>query len=118
MAPHASRDGSRIVRCALGATLMIMILVVGGLVIWAHREGWSSVRRGIDAASSWLALWRITLAAVLIGGWPLWVRRLAVRYRWREAHRQRVLRLRWPTAAWLLLIELVLVQHVLGGIAA
>lgn len=114
---RATRAKQRLLWWSIGGTLISVIVIATGLLIWAHKQEWASIRRNIDVATPWLTLWRVMFVLLLIGGWPLWVQRLARRYRWDEGHIQRVRRLRWPVAGWLLLIELVVGQHIFGRIS-
>lgn len=112
MTPHR-RPGSnqRLWRWSLGMTLLFVVFIAAGILFWMHKEAWESLRRGVDMAAPLFALWRLLLFAILIGGWPLWTRRLAARYRWDTAHVDYVRRLRWSVAAGLILIELLMNPH-------
>jgi hypothetical protein len=73
---------------------------------------------GLEAVDAWLGalapwfLWvRLGLLSATIGFWPQGIRWLARRYRWPEARKAFMLGLRWRVAAWLAVIELILVQN-------
>lgn len=85
------------------------------VAIWVYFAGIESMQRGLTAARPYLALWRLLLFGVLIGGWRFWIDWLA---RWAgldKRRKQEVLALRWRTAAWLLVIETILVQGVVSA---
>ena len=90
------------------------ILLLGQL-LWMTRELAPVFAHGLDQARPWLFLWRAAVFGMLIGLWPLWVDRLGQHYAWSPAHRAFVLAQRWRVAAWLIVLELVLVQGMLVG---
>ena len=100
-------------KTGLWAMLLVAGLMLAGYVLCStcalvpvFAQGWSELQFG-------LGLWRAALFLILIGFWPWWVERLA-RYRdWSPAHRVFVFAQRWRVAAWLVVLELVLVQNVL-----
>lgn len=94
-----------------GIGLLASVLLV---TVWTWQAGSDAVRQGLQAAKPWLLAWRLLLFAVLIGGWPYWVGCLARRGRLDERLYRHALSQRWRVAAWLLVIEILLVQ----GIAA
>ncbi|MGH9837380.1 MAG: hypothetical protein ACREEM_01190 [Blastocatellia bacterium] len=53
--------------------------------------------------------------AILIGGWRYWIDRLAKWAGLDERRRREILARRWRVAAWLLVIEALLVQGVAGA---
>src|SRR3569833_2455240 len=92
-------------------TLLVGVCIAAGILFWMHKAAWESLRRGVDMAAPLFALWRLLLFAILIGGWPLWTRRVAARFRWDTAHVDLVRCLRWSVAAGLILIELLVNPH-------
>jgi hypothetical protein len=105
-----STRGSKAFRCIVSAFVVLSVFVAAGVVLWTMQTGHSSVERSIEAAQLYLALWRVFLFLVLIGAWRHWVELMAgwtgmsddrVRY----ARSQR-----WRVAAWLTLIELILID--------
>lgn len=108
------RRGWAPVRWTFGLLVLIGVLAGLGLAVWHARTPAAAIAAQLEAAHPWLALWRALLFTLLIGGWPRWVEFLSARYRWTAAHRDRVAAQRWRVAAWLLVIELLLVQGVLG----
>lgn len=92
---------------ALAAALIV--------AIWVYIAGIESMQQGLTVARPYLALWRLFMFGILIGGWHYWIEWLA-RWAGLDAHRkQAVLGLRWRTAAWLLVIEAILVQGVVSA---
>lgn len=88
-------------------------LVAAGVVLWTVQSGHSSVERSIEATKPYLALWRVFLFLVLIGGWNHWVKPIAGWSRMNDDWIQYARSQRWRFAAWLILIELILVQGLL-----
>lgn len=91
------------------------VLVAALMVaIWVWLAGVDAMQYGLAAAKPYFAAWRLFLFTILIGGWRHWIDWLA---RWAELdarRKQDVLAQRWRTAAWLLMIEALLVQGVAG----
>ncbi len=108
------RPGRTLARWTLGLFALLGVLAGLGLAAWHIRSPATVIAAQLEAAPPWLALWRALLFTLLIGGWPRWVEWLSVRYRWSAAHRDRVAAQRWRVAVWLLVIELLVVQGVLG----
>jgi hypothetical protein len=88
-------------------------LLLFGQMLWVTRELAPAFARGLDQAQPWLALWRAAVFLLLIGGWPWWVEWWVRHGAWLSAQQAFVLAQRWRVAAWLLVIELILVQRVL-----
>lgn len=86
-------------------------LAVAGTFAWHHFQDAQAVAAGLERARPWLAAWRAVLFIALIGWWPRLIDGLAGRYGWSEPHRQYVAAQRWRVAAWLIVIELLLVQN-------
>ena len=101
-------------RFGLWAMGIVAVLGLAGVGLWSTRTLAPAFAHGWDGLQVGLALWRVGLFLILIGFWPLWVERLARYLDWSPAHRTFVLAQRWRVAAWLILLELVLVQNVLG----
>jgi hypothetical protein len=102
--------GSKAFRSIVYAFVMLSVFVAAGVVLWTSQTGNSSVNRSIEAAQPYLALWRVFLFLVLIGAWRHWVELLG---RWAGMNDDRIRYARsqrWRVAAWLILIELILIQ--------
>lgn len=101
-------------RVLLLASLILIGLAIVGTVAWHYVTDAHAVANGIDVARSWLAAWRAGLFLTLIVLWGHLTDWLAGVYRWSEARRRFVSAQRWRVAAWLVVIELVLVQNLVG----
>lgn len=85
-----------------------------GLLLWSQSEPPSEISRKLASLRPWLFVWRLLLLVALIGFWPAFCRCVA---RWRnlaEPELNRLLAARWTVAAWLLALELLLGQNVVG----
>jgi len=81
---------------------------------WQYFNDAQAIAAGIERARPWLAAWRTAMFVALIGLWPRLINALADRYGWNDAQRQHVCTQRWRVATWLIVIELVLVQNLIG----
>lgn len=95
----------------VGITMAVIGLLLLGPRLWTTRALTPTFASKVDQVQPWLAWWRTVLFLLLIGGWPGWVNRLARYQHWSIADRAFVLAQRWRVAAWLIVIELVLVQR-------
>ena len=94
----------------IGALAAVLVIAV-----WVWLAGVDAMQQGLANAKPYFAVWRLFLFMVLIGGWRVWIDWLA-RWAGLDARRkQDVLAWRWRTAAWLLVIEALLVQGVAGA---
>ena len=91
-------------------------LVVVGIVAWHHLTDAQTVAAGIAKIRPWLVAWRAMLFVSLIGLWPRLINGLADRYGWSDAQQRYVSTQRWRVATWLIVIELVLVQNLIGKV--
>ncbi len=101
------------VATAVAWTMFAALLGLGWL-FWSQGLSPFTIERTLDAARSWLLLWRLALFVILIGFWPVWVRLIA---RWRhltDVQRERLAGARWTIAVWLVVLELVLGQNMVG----
>lgn len=98
----------------LGLVAGLTLLAGLGLLVWGHYQDMEVIDRQLEAARPWLAAWRLTVFLVLIGGWPYWMAWLARYGKWSEARREAPRAQRWRIALWLIVLELVLVQNVVG----
>lgn len=89
-------------------------LAIVGVVAWQHATDALTVAGNIASMRPWLAAWRLLFFVSLIGLWPRLVHALAKRYAWSDAQQYRVAAQRWRVATWLIVIELVLVQNIIG----
>lgn len=103
-----------LVRVLLLSGTALAGLVVVGVFAWHYFNDTQAVAAGIERARPWLAAWRAALFISLVGLWPRLINALADRYGWSYAQRQHVCTQRWRVATWLIVIELVLVQNLIG----
>jgi hypothetical protein len=102
----------------VGWCLAVAGLVVAGagvgVLLWMHASGLGHVQASLAAARPWLLVWRFALIASVIAGWRPLVRGCARINGWDDAMTQRVFALRLHAALWLLCLELVVVDNVVG----
>ncbi|MGH8513411.1 MAG: hypothetical protein ACREVR_14870 [Burkholderiales bacterium] len=100
---------------ALLAGFVVVTFGTGlGLFFWSQSEPPAQITRRLATAKPWFFLWRLLLFGSLIAFWPAFCWCVA---RWRKLannHLARLLAARWQVAAWLLALELVLAQNVVG----
>lgn len=65
----------------------------------------------LAAAKPWFLGWRLVLMALLIGGYPVWVNKVADFLQFHPQQRQYALSQRWPVAILILLVELFFAQR-------
>lgn len=102
-----------LLRVLLLSGLALAGLTVVGVFAWHYFNDTQAVAAGIERARPWLAAWRAAVFVALIGLWPRLINALADRYDWNDAQRQYLSVQRWRVAAWLIVIELVLVQNLI-----
>lgn len=110
--PPASRHrwSVRLTLSALGMAL------IAGWVLW-HTVTMSSineVQHRVDSMKPIVTGIRLTLIALVVIAWPILISRVR---RWRRLGREQVAgldKLRWRIVMWLIVIELVLGQNLLG----
>lgn len=103
-----------LVRMLLLSGAALAGLAVVSVLAWHHFNDAEAVAAGIERARPWLAAWRAAVFVALIGLWPQMINTLTNHYGWSDAQRQYVRTQRWRVAAWLIVIELVLVQNLIG----
>ncbi|MGH8537845.1 MAG: hypothetical protein ACREXM_15655 [Gammaproteobacteria bacterium] len=100
---------------AAGVAFLTVTLAVGlGILVWDRAAPPGAITRTLEAARPWLFLWRLALSVTLIGFWPVFCQNLARWRHWTADHLQRLLGARWTVAAWLVVLELLLGQNVVG----
>ena len=65
----------------------------------------------LAAAKPWLLAWRLVLMAILIGGYPVWVNKVADFLHFHPLQRQIALHQRWRMASLIILVELLFPQR-------
>jgi hypothetical protein len=111
----------RLKRIAIGLTMLSGFLFITfgtglGLLLWSQSEPPAKITRKLTAAWPWFLLWRLLLFGALIGFWPAFCRGLV---RWRkltDIQLNRLLAARWHVAAWIVALELLLGQNVVGRV--
>ncbi|MGH2621021.1 MAG: hypothetical protein ACRDHG_10695 [Anaerolineales bacterium] len=102
-------------RLALLAGFVVVTFGTGlGLFFWSEYQPPAEIIRRLTALRPWFFLWRLLLFGSLIAFWPAVCRGLA---RWRnltDIQHQRLRSARWQVAAWLIALELLLGQNVVG----
>ena len=102
-------------------TLLAFVLALGaGGLLWQSVESSSvsEVRVRIDDLKPVFDRFRLGLIAMLAMSWPFLVKRLHRWERINEAQTMTLLALRWRVITWLVVIELVLGQNLLGQVVA
>ena len=102
----------------LGVTLAASALLVAGiavgLVSWAERAGLEVIRSRLEQAAPWLLVWRITLFAILIIYWKELASWIGRKCALDEASCAALVQWRWRAAVWILLLDLVLAEDLIG----
>ncbi len=100
---------------ALLACFVVVTFGAGlGLFFWSQSVPLAAITRRLAAAKPWFFFWRLLLFGSLIAFWPAVCRGLA---RWRkltDIQHRRLRSARWQEAAWLIALELLLGQNVVG----
>ncbi len=107
----AQQQHGRWLRRGVWMAVISTSLLLLGPLWWATQALAPAFARALDRAQPWLALWRAAVFLLLIGGWPWWVEWRARHRAWSPNQQAFVLAQRWRVAAWLLVIELMLVQR-------
>ena len=102
--------------------LVLFLLIVALLTLLAIGTGMFDVARKPHAISSihnlivstkpWLMFWRAGLLLALVMFWSTWAQLLARRFNMNTNQTEALLTARWKVAAWLIVIELVIVQAI------
>lgn len=101
----------------LGIVFLLLIALIGAaLWAWIGAVGINTVDAQLEIVRPWLLMWRVGLFALVIGFWPRWSHWLAVRRQWSLERRQALLDLRWRVAAWWAILEVFLVQNLMGKV--
>lgn len=87
-----------------------IVFVASG--VWHMIEGAEVVRARLDRTERWLDGWRWVLIVIVIGGWRYWVQWLGAHLT--PAARTGLIDARWRIAGWLVILELVLGQNLVG----
>ncbi len=95
--------------------ITLFILVGIGMAAWQLFEDPMTIRDRLYAAKPYLFGWRMLLLALLITFWPHLMAWLGRCNGWSTGKLQFAIGWRWRAALWLMVIEVGLVQGVIGG---
>lgn len=98
---------------------VVLALVIGSALMYAVRL--SSVRDiqvQVDSVAAWSSLIRLGLMGAVAGLWRPMVQRLHASNRLHERTMRDLLALRWRVVSWLLILELLIGQNLLGQLVA
>ncbi len=98
------------------AILAALFILVGiGMAAWQLFEDPVTIRDRLHAAKPYLFGWRMLLLTLLITFWPHLMAWLARCNNWSTGKLEFAIGWRWRLALWLMVIEVGLVQGVIGG---
>lgn len=92
----------------------LFILVGIGVATWQLFEDPVTIRDRLYAAKPYLFGWRVLLLTLLITFWPNFMAWLSRCNGWTKAKLEFTISWRWRLALWLVVIEVGLVQGVIG----
>lgn len=92
--------------CSLLVTVFVCLIT--------YFYGFDVMVAGHKAAKPYLALWRLFIFIVIIGGWNRWMKWLAQWADLTPQQHQFNVQYRWRFAVWLLVIEVLMVQNILA----
>jgi len=97
------------------ALLAMLIILVGiGMATWQLFENPKVIQGHLEAAKPYLFGWRMFLLGALITLWPRLMAWFGQRFRWNNDKLKFAIDWRWRAALWLLVIEVGLIQGVIG----
>ena len=106
-------------RIIFGLALLTGFVVVTfgtglSLFFWSEYQPPVEITRRLAAAKPWFFLWRLLFFGSLMIFWPAFCRCLASWRKLTDIQNQRLRSARWQVAAWLIALELLLGQNVVG----
>ena len=110
-------ERTRAARWLLGAVLVwltAIAAVAAGVWVWAERDGIAEVQTGLAKARPWLFGWRLLLFSALMLYWHEIAGWLTRRAELGAAAAAALRQWRWRAGAGLVLMDLILVEDVLG----
>lgn len=108
------RPTSGLLRLLFVSGIALAGLAMIGTITWHYFQDTQAIAATLARAEPWLGAWRASFFIGLVGAWPKLIDGLAKHYGWVDTQRQHVLAQRWRVAAWLVIIELLLVQNIAG----
>jgi len=100
---------------ATGAGLVVAGLAVS-LMIWAEQESVENINSHVAQMAPWLLLWRIGVFAILVLFWDELAGWAAKAFALNSESGVELARWRWRAATGLVLMDLVLVEDLIGRI--
>jgi len=100
---------------AAGASLVVAGIATS-LIVWAERESVEEINTHLSQVAPWLVLWRIGLFATLIVYWRELADLITKTFALDPQSCADLVRWRWRAASALILMDLVLVEDLVGRI--
>jgi len=110
-----SRRTRWVVGFATGAGLVVAGIAIG-LIMWAEQESVEKINAHVAHMAPWLLLWRIGVFAILILYWNELVGWATKAFVLNRESGVELVRWRWRAATGLVLMDLVLVEDLIGRI--
>ena len=102
------------------AVIVVMMIIIPLLNMAATRTvGTGSITTLANTITEyrwWFRLLRYTLYVAVIWFWPVIIHRVAKRYAWSTEETQLMLHYRNKILFWIVLVELVLIENMIGGL--
>lgn len=97
---------------------LLSLIIVISIVLLTGGYWQVPIQPLLKQQNSWWISLRLLLLGLMIGGWPLWIRQLGKIRHWSASYLQYALKQRWRIALWLILVEIILVDNVIGYLVA
>ena len=91
----------------------LFVLTLVGAGVWQYVSGANGMAIQLAAIKPYLAIVRWSLIVAFVVAWKPIVERFMAH--WPEGEREKLVKARWRITVWLVLIELVVIQGVLGS---
>lgn len=101
----------------LGLMLMLLglFMLVGlAVLLWAQFESLDAIEGHLKVAAPWLTIMRISVILAIVATWP----RLVTWWVADPAKRAALLHARWRLTGWLVILEIILGQGLVGAFIA
>ncbi|MCF6283407.1 MAG: hypothetical protein L3J28_14600 [Candidatus Polarisedimenticolaceae bacterium] len=97
------------------AVLTMLVILVGiGVATWQFFENPKAIQGHLEAAKPYLFGWRMLLLGTLITLWPHLMAWFGQHSNWSSEKLNFAISWRWRAALWLLVVEVGLIQGVIG----